>query len=120
MTKDSGDVFNEIKEILNQNGSMTQPTRDRLIMTAVVAINQKMDNVIDAVNVMTARQDASDDACEKLDDKIKELDRISIVKWVERHPKLTVVIAVMVLMVLSNFELLKIIMTLLGYPNVLP
>jgi hypothetical protein len=119
MTKDNpGDVFTEIGDILKANGSVTQPTRDRLMLMAVSAIHAKVMDVMDALNVMTVRQNDLEDCQEKQGEEIKDLKRISIINWIDRHPKLSLALAIFFVL-LINSDFIKIVLALAGFPDLI-
>ena len=48
-------VFNEIREILEQNGSIDQATKDRLLLTAIVCVHVEIEQLKKKVDERNTR-----------------------------------------------------------------
>jgi hypothetical protein len=92
----SSDILCRIEEIIEQNGSVTQPTKDRLMLMAIAELLRRVDEV----------------------DKVKadcaELRRNSILIWVKAHPTLAGFLAVVALITWNSIKL--ILLEWLGLP----
>ena len=75
------DVFDEIKEILESNGSMSATTRDKLILLAISEIHKCVQEIYAARMSETVA-----DAIKSNAKKIEILEKNNIMLWVKAKP----------------------------------
>lgn len=97
-------IFDEIKEILEANGSIPQSTKDRLMLTAMLALPSIID-------------DAMEKRIKCVEDEIEILKRNNIVLWINKHPKLSVG-GFVFFVIMANSNLINVLFTLLGYKGI--
>jgi hypothetical protein len=118
MTQDFGDVFEKIEELLNSNGSVTQPTRDKLLLMAVstihIEVTRLREDLIKAVGRQVLDQKSSVTYQSKSDKRMDVLERNSIIRWIDGHPK-TAIFLVVLFFALIYSDFIKVILSLLGF-----
>lgn len=95
---DDKEVFNEIKEIIKENGNVKEETRNRLILLALTEIHDKMDKAIDLASQVEANKK-----------QIETLLRHNILLWVKNNKSAAAAIAVSIAL------LWKVLIPLLHY-----
>lgn len=86
------DVFDEIKEILNENGSISESTKTRLVFLALTDINAHLVERTSVSDELSALVMETNKGVLTNIKRIKKLEDSNIIMWVKANPKVAVAI----------------------------
>lgn len=101
-------IVDQISAILEENGTVTEKTRNRLLLMAVREILEKVEQI-----------DSLDASSKAQDKRIEVLERKSIILWAEKHPKAAAVILVCSLIAINLWfvsDFRKFLLVIVGLP----
>ena len=105
------EIFDKITEIVEENGSISQKTKDQLILMGINELHRCLDTLSESSNEYHREHR---ERHLKIDEDIKELRRNSLMLWIRKNKILAGIIAILVLVASDIF---KGILLLLGVPN---
>lgn len=113
------DFLKEISEVLEGNGAVPQATKDRLILTALAQVYRIALFTRDDFEDFRVNVYAED--IKIIRERLRNLETKNIIMLVEKHPKWTAFIILMVFITVNLWDFRQAIFVMLGFPaNLIP
>lgn len=94
-------IYDDITELLNGNSKLDRDTKDRYMLLALKQIGRDIGKIGD------------------LKDRVEKLERYSIMYFVQNHPKIAIVIFIIIAVIINSWFISgfrKFFLQLLGFP----